>query len=300
MDRFEQMRVFACVVEAGGFTRAVARAGMSRAAISKHIMQLEERLDVRLLNRTTRHVSMTEAGRQFHEQCRRILDDVTLAEGAAARASAEVSGELRIVAPTNFGLTWLGPAITDFLIAYSDVRIDLSLNDRPIDPIDGGYDLAIRVVTSSLPDSASLRATKLTTSRRILCASPDYLARRGSPQRPEDLATHDCLSYSYMDDPRLWRLKGLGKEHVVRVSGRVVTSAGQVLRTAAARGLGIASGPTNFFREDIEAGRVQRVLPDYEMPQATIYSFYPLSRRPSPKLMAFNAFMQRFFAGRFE
>lgn len=299
MDRFEQMRVFTCVVEAGGFTRAIDRAGMSRAAISKHILQLEERLDARLLNRTTRQVSMTEAGRKFYEQCRRILDDVTLAEAAMAETDAEPHGELRMVAPTNFGLDWLGPAITEFLLAYRHVKIDLSLNDRAIDPIDGGYDLAIRVINSTLPASASLAAAKLTTSRRILCASPDYLARAGTPRNPQDLSTHECLSYSYVDDPHLWRLKGRGKEHDVRVSGRIVTSAGQVLRTAAARGLGIACGPTIFFREEIDSGRVVQILPDYELPEATIYSFYPASRRANPKVMAFNAFMQKFFAGRF-
>lgn len=300
MDRFEQMRVFVSVVEAGGFTRAVKRAGMSRAAISKHVQQLEERLGARLLNRTTRQVSLTEAGRQFHEQSRRILDEVTSAERSVAKAGVELHGELRVVAPTNFGLAWLGPAITEFLIAFPDIRIDLSLNDRAIDPIESGHDLAIRVIGSNLPDFASLAATKLTTSSRILCASADYLARRGVPRHPRDLATHDCLSYSYVDDPRAWRLKGRGREHVVAVSGRIVTSAGQVLRTAATRGLGIAYGPTIFFREEIEAGRVVQVLPDYELPQAAIYAIYPVSRHPSPKVAAFNRFMQAFFAEKFQ
>ncbi len=299
MDRFEQMRVFACVVEAGGFTRATQRAGMSRAALSKLVLQLEERLDARLLNRTTRQVGMTEAGRLFYEQCRRILDDVSTAEQSAARAGTEPQGELRVVAPTNFGLAHLGAAITEFLIAHRELKIDLSLNDRAIDPIDGGYDLAIRVINSSLPDSASLAATKLTTSRRILCASPDYLAQRGIPGHPRDLSKHECLSYSYVDDPRNWRLRADGKEHVVGVTGRIVTSAGQVLRTAAAAGLGIAYGPTIFFREELAAGRVVPVLPDYELPQASIYAIYPVSRHPSPKVRAFNAFMQKFFAGKF-
>ena len=216
-----------------------------------------------------------------------------------ARAGAEPSGELRIVAPTNFGLTMIGPAISEFLLAYRDISVDLSLNDQLIDPIDGGYDIAIRVIVSQLPDTSSLRAARLTTSRRILCAAPEYLSRRGLPKRPEDLADHECLSYSYFDDPRLWRLEGADGAHVVRVSGRIVTSAGQVLRTAAARGLGIASGPTVFFREELDSGAVVRVLPDGELPQATIYALYPVSRRPPPKVAAFNAFMQKFLAGRF-
>ncbi len=299
MDRFEQMRVFARVVDAGGFTSASAGAGMSRAAISKHILQLEERLGVRLLNRTTRRVSVTEAGRLFHEQCRRLLDDLALAERGAAKSAAGPEGELRMVAPTNFGLTFLGPAITEFLIKHPGIKINLSMNDRPIDPIESGYDLAIRVVTSAPLSSASLEVCKLTISRRILCASPDYLARRGVPGHPRDLAAHECLSYSYVDDPRVWRLRTGGREHAVAVSGRIITSAGQVLRAAAAAGLGIAYGPAVFFTDDMEAGRVVPVLPGCELPAAAIFSVYPISRYPQPKVAAFNAFMQKFFEGKF-
>ncbi|MDF2116447.1 LysR family transcriptional regulator [Roseiarcaceae bacterium H3SJ34-1] len=302
MDRFEQMRVFASVVEAGGFTRAMPRAGMSRAAVSKHVLQLEERLGVRLLNRTTRQVGMTEAGRIFYEQCRRILDEVASAEQGAAQISGEPHGELRVVAPTNFALTYLGDAITEFLLAYHDLKIDLSLNDRAVDPIDGGYDLAIRVINSALPDSASLAATRLTTSSRILCASPAYLLEHGTPRQPQELSKHQCLSYSYVDDPRSWRLKGKGqekgKEHVVSVSGRIITSAGQVLSTAAAAGLGIAYGPTVFFQDAIARGKVVQVLPDYDLPQVSIYAIYPVSRHRSPKVTAFTGFMQKFFAGK--
>ena len=299
MDRFEQMRVFASVVEAGGFTRAMQRAGMSRAAVSKHVLQLEERLGVRLLNRTTRQVGMTEAGRLFYEQCRRILDEVASAEQGAAQASGEPHGELRVVAPTNFALTYLGDAITEFLLAYRDLKIDLSLNDRAVDPIDGGYDLAIRVINSALPDSASLTATRLTTSSRILCASPAYLKQHGTPRHPQELSKHQCLSYSYVDDPRSWRLKEKkGKEHVVSVSGRIITSAGQVLSTAAAAGLGIAYGPTVFFQDDLARGKVVQVLPDYDLPQVSIYAIYPVSRHRSPKVTAFTGFMQTFFAGK--
>src|SRR5580698_7230354 len=176
MDRFENARVFTTVIEAGGFTAAAERLGLSRAATSKHVLQLEERLGARLLDRTTRRVSATDAGRRFYEQCRRILAELDEAERAASELHNEPRGELRVIAPTNFGLTELGTTV----------------NDLVIDPIEAGYDIAISV---GMPrgTASSLIARKLNTARRILCATPDYLARRGTPQIPEDLTQHECL-----------------------------------------------------------------------------------------------------------
>src|ERR1700675_3893094 len=167
MDRFENARVFAAVIEARGFTAAAERLGLSRAATSKHVLQLEERLGARLLDRTTRRVSATDAGRRFYEQCRRILADLDEAERAASELHNEPRGELRGIAPTNFGLAEIGPAIADFLVPYPALRINLTMNDRLTDPIEGGYDIAISV---DMPRgaSSSLVARKLNTSRRIL------------------------------------------------------------------------------------------------------------------------------------
>ena len=201
MDRFENTRVFVAVVEAGNFTAAAERLGISRAAASKHVLQLEERLSARLLNRTTRRVSVTEAGRAFYEQCRRILADLEEAERSAGELHNEPRGELRIIAPTNFGLAEIGAAITDLVLAYPRLRINLTLNDRVTDPIEEGYDIAISVGRPR-GTSSSLIARKLNTSRRILCAAPDYLARRGTPRQPEDLAQHACLTYSYLEHAR--------------------------------------------------------------------------------------------------
>ncbi len=295
MDRFENARVFTTVIEAGGFTRAAERLGLSRAATSKHVLQLEARLGARLLNRTTRRVSVTAAGRTFYEQCRRILAELDEAERSASQLHNEPRGELRVVAPTNFGLAEIGTAITDFLVAYPQLRINLTLNDRLTDPIEGGYDIAISV---DMPRGAStsLVVRKLNTSRRILCAAPDYLTRRGTPQMPEDLAGHECLSYSYVAAPEEWHLIGVYGERVVKVSGPIVTSHRHVLRAAAARGLGIAYGPADFFRDDLKAGQLVPVLPDYQLPEATIYAVYPVSRQLSAKLKAFNDFMARYFA----
>jgi DNA-binding transcriptional LysR family regulator len=295
MDRFENARVFAAVVEAGGFTPAADRLGLSRAAASKHVQQLEERLGARLLNRTTRRVSVTESGRAFYQQCRRILAELEDAERAAGELHNEPRGELRVIAPTNFGLTEIGTAITDLVIAYPRLRINLTLNDHVTDPIEGGYDIAISVGRPR-GTSSSLIARKLNSSRRILCASPAYLSRRGTPRQPEDLSAHDCLSYSYLDEPDEWHLIGADGERVVKVSGPIVTSHRQVLRTAAVRGVGIAYGPTIFFREDLDAKRVVRVLPQFQLPEVAIYAVYPASRQLTAKVVAFNDFMARYFA----
>jgi DNA-binding transcriptional LysR family regulator len=295
MDRFENARVFATVIEAGGFTRAAERLGLSRAATSKHVLQLEERLGTRLLNRTTRRVSVTAAGRMFYQQCRRILAEFDEAERSASVLHNQPRGELRVIAPTNFGLAEIGTAIADFLVAYPQLRINLTMNDRLTDPIEGGYDIAISV---DMPRgaSSSLVARKLNTSRRILCAAPDYLTRRGTPRAPEDLTGHDCLCYSYVSAPDEWHLAGADGEHVVKVNGPIVTSHRHVLRSAAVRGLGIAYGPVDFFRDDLDAGRLTRVLPGHQLPEATIYAVYPVSRRASAKVQVFNDFMARYFA----
>jgi DNA-binding transcriptional LysR family regulator len=295
MDRFENVRVFAAVVEAASFTAAAGRLGLSRAAASKHVLALEERLGAKLLNRTTRQVRVTEAGRAFYAQCRRILADLEEAERAAGELHNEPRGELRVIAPTNFGLAEIGTAISDLIVAYPQLRIFLTFNDRVTDPIEEGYDVAISVGRPH-GTSTSLIVRKLNTSRRILCASPDYLARRGTPRKPEDLSAHACLSYSYLAEPDEWHLIGRTGERVVKVSGPIVTSHRQVLRTAAVRGLGVAYGPIIFFHDDLQAGRVVRVLPQYQLPEATIYAVYPAGRQLSAKVKAFNDFMARHFA----
>jgi len=295
VDRFENARVFTTVIEAGGFTAAAERLGLSRAATSKHVQQLEERLGARLLDRTTRRVNVTDAGRRFYEQCRRILAELDEAERSAGELHNEPRGELRVIAPTNFGLTDIGTAIADLIAEYPKLRVNLTMNDHVTDPIEAGYDIAISV---GMPrgTSSSLVVRKLNTARRVLCAAPDYLKRRGAPQKPEDLTAHDCLSYSYVDVPDEWHLTGPGGERVVKVSGPIVTSHRHVLRTAAIRGFGIAYGPLDFFRDDLDSGMLQRVLPQYQLPDATIYAVYPAGQQPSAKVKAFNDFMTRHFA----
>jgi len=295
-NRFEQMRAFAGVVEAGGFTRAVDRTGMSRAVVSRNIQELEDRLGVRLLNRTTRQVSLTQAGNTFYEKCRRILDDLDEAERSISDEATGPRGVLRVVAPVNFGLSDLGPAIADFLLQFANIRIELSLNDRIVDPIEAGYDVAIRVRQTPPDLPMTLDACKITESSRILCGAPHYLRARGEPRTPQELSRYECLCYSYVEEPTVWRLTRSGEEHAVHVTSRIVTSASSVLATAAERGLGVAYGPTAFFRDALKRGALVRVLPEYDLPKVAIYSLFARGRHIPPKLQAFNAFMQDYFA----
>lgn len=271
---------------------------MSRAVVSRNIIDLEDRLGARLLNRTTRQVSLTDAGRSFYERCRRILDELDDAERTAANLQSGPQGELRVVAPINFGLGELGSAITKFLLAYENIRILLSLNDRPVDPIESGYDIAIRVLQRPMQLPQTIDMCEIAMSSRILCASPNYLARKGEPRKPEELMTHDCLCYSYVDDPGVWQFTRGKKEFIVPVHARVTTSASSVLATSAVQGLGIAYGPHAFFRHELATGAVRQVLSDYYLPKVSIFSLFARSRHPSPKIEVFNSFMRENLYGR--
>lgn len=297
-NKVDQMRAFRAVVETGGFTRATGRIGMSRAAISRHILDLEDRLGVRLLNRTTRQTSLTEVGGSFYEKCCRILEEIDHAERSVSDSTSGPQGALRVVAPVNFGLSDLGEAVVEFLREYPLIQLDLSLNDQTVDPMEGGYDIAIRVRMSEPQIPKTLDISRLSQSTRILCASPAYLEQHGEPGDPDALGDHQCLSYSYVDDPGTWRLSRGGQEYVVPVSSRITTSAGRVIATAAEQGLGIAYGPEAFFRGQLAKGAVRQVLSDYELPRASIFSLSARSRYVPAKIGAFNTFMERFFVGR--
>lgn len=294
LDRLEQMRVLAAVIDSGSFTGAAEQLGSSRANVSKYIAGLEERLGVRLLNRTTRRVSVTEAGRVYYQRCRNILSEFEEAEHSANRADRDISGELRVVTPVNFGRAAIGSAMVSFLRKYPKIRLDLRLNDRRVDPIEAGYDIAIRIGNSVFHASPNLGVCRISTTNRILCASPDYLAKRGIPRTPQDLASHECLSYSYVDEPQIWHLSKGKRQFEVAVSGRVITSSGIVLNETATSGLGIAYGAENFFKAALSTGRLKKVLPDYVLPQFAVWSTFPMGRYPSAKVSAFNTFMTKF------
>jgi DNA-binding transcriptional LysR family regulator len=293
MDKLGDMAAFVRVVEARTFTQAAERLGWSKSVVSRRIAELEERLDVRLLNRSTRRLSLTEAGQAFYERCARILADVDETEQAVSSLHAAPRGLLRVNAPMTFGMLHLAPAISAFLERYPEMEIDLALNDRFVDLIDEGFDLALRI--GDLPDS-SLVARKLAPCRRVICAGPDYLSRRGEPRDPAALAGYDALLYSNLANAETWRLTDrAGREHTVRVKSRLRVNNGDVLREAAAAGLGLALLPTFIVADAIADGRLKPVLCDYRPPPTAVHAVYPHNRHLSTKVRAFVDFLAERF-----
>lgn len=288
------MIAFARVVEAGSFTGAAARLGLSKSAVSKQIARLESHLGAQLLHRTTRRLSATEVGAALYERCARIAEEVEAAEEIASRLHAVPRGQLRVNAPVTFGHQHLGPCLADFLGRHPEVRLELTLNDRIIDLVEEGFDLAIRI--SSLTDS-SLIARRLAPARRVLCAAPAYLQRRGVPMVPADLSAHACLIYTLEATPREWRFRHSsgGPTETVRIDGPLQANNGEVLLAAAISGLGIAMTPSFIAGPDIAAGRLVRLLPDYDDQFGGVYAVYPPARHLSPKVRAFVDFLAERF-----
>jgi len=289
MDLVSAMITFARVVETNSFSEAARRLDMSKSAVSKQVARLEDHFGVRLINRTTRRLAPTEVGLALYERCARIAQEVEDAELAVTRHQEAPRGQLRINAPVSFGILQVAPAIPEFLAAYPEVTIDLTLNDRFVDLVEEGYDLAIRV--ARLQDS-SLIARKLAPARRIACAAPGYLERRGTPRVPGDLAGHDCLLYAYHSGPHEWRfVDGQGRTEGVRVAGRLQINNGDAIRISALAGAGVAILPTFLIAEDIAEGRLVPLLPGYDTLFGGIYALYPHSRHLSPKIRAFVDFL---------
>lgn len=293
MDLLTGMRVFTHVVEANSFTAASDRLGLSRAAVSKHIAQLEAHLGGRLLNRTTRRISLTEAGQAYFDRCKQILEDVSDAECVVSGLSTEPRGTLRLNVPMTFGITQVAPLLQRFNARYPRVEIELSLNDRLIDVVEEGYDLVIRI--AELQDS-NLIARRLATSRHVICASPAYLDRHGRPVTPAELTTHACLRYSYTQHSNEWLLIGADSEQRVRISGPLLTNNGAAICTAAENGLGIAMLPTFIAGQALRKGTLEHVLNGYDCPQLGIYAVYPSNRHLSAKVRAFIDFLDTEFS----
>ncbi|HEX5515224.1 MAG TPA: LysR family transcriptional regulator [Gammaproteobacteria bacterium] len=292
MDTLTSMAVFARVVEAGGFSRAAEQLDMSRAMVSKHVAYLEERIGVRLLNRTTRHVSLTGAGGEYYERCLQILGDVQAAESAAAAGTAQPRGQLRVNAPVNFGALHLAPAIRDFLRHHPQLSLDLTFTDRIVDLVEEGFDMALRITNQPGPN---LIARRLSEVRLVLCAAPAYLQRYGVPRTPEDLRHHNCLGYTYWFSPDEWRLQGPDGEHTVRVSGNVRANNGEALRTLALSGWGLLQAPTYLVADDLRSGRLQPVLPDYRTEPLGLFAVYAARRNLPAKVRLFIDFLAERF-----
>jgi DNA-binding transcriptional LysR family regulator len=295
MDKLDAMNAFARVVSVGSYAEAARRMGLTRSAVSKAVTELEQLLGVRLLDRTTRRVTPTEAGRAYYERVVGILADVETTESAVSRLHDEPKGLLKINAPMSFGTLYLGSAIAEFMVAYAELRIELLLNDRFIDPIEEGVDVTVRI--GALPDS-SLIARKLAPARRVLVASPDYLRSHGTPKTTDDLVHHSALSFGHSQAAQRFELTHRSEILSVPVTSRLCSNNGDVLRAAALHGNGIALLPTFLIGSDIAAKKLAVVLPDYEPTGLDVYAVYAPNRYLAAKTRVFIDFLASRFGPR--
>nr|WP_298682192.1 LysR family transcriptional regulator [uncultured Dongia sp.] len=289
MDRLSTMEAFAKVAETQSFSEAARRLRSSKSLVSRQVAALESQLGVRLFQRTTRRLTLTEEGRAYHVQMIRILSEIEEANLSVSATRAAPRGRLRVSAPMSFGLLHLAPVVPRFLARYPEVELDLSLNDRYVDLIDEAFDLSIRV--GRLAES-SLVARRLAPFRMIMCASPSYLEAHGTPLVPEDLKQHQCLCYSSNSLTPEWRLQRTdGTPWPVPIRGHLHADNGDVLRLAALAGTGIAFLPSFIVGGDLQAAKLVSLLADFVPTDSAIFAVYPTSRHLSPKVRAFIDFM---------
>jgi DNA-binding transcriptional LysR family regulator len=294
MDKFHSIAAFARVVEAGSFARAAARLGVSVSSVSRLVADLETHLGVRLLNRTTRRISLTEAGRAFHERSIQLLADLEEAEASASAGAAVPRGTLRLSGPVTFGTEQLAPAIAKFMQRYPTVELELELSDRIVDLVDEGFDAAVRI---GAVGGQNLVARRVGATRLVCCASPAYLAAHGEPRSPEDLASHACLLYQYAPQRDTWLFTDKqGVERRVRVTGPAYANNGAFLAALARDGIGIAYEPDFIVENDVRARRLVPLLRNFTGAVGAINVVYASRRHLSAKVRAFTEFLAQHFA----
>jgi len=284
MDKLAALKAFVAVVEEGGFAAAGRALGATRAQLSRQIRALEDDLGAQLFNRSTRRVVPTESGAAYYQRATALISDLEDADRAVAQLSDEPRGSLHVNAPMSFGTMHLARAVAGFMASYPEIRIQLTLNDRLVDPYEEGFDLTIRI--AQLTDS-DLIARRIAPARMVLCASPDYLARHGEPVHPDQLGDHACLHYGLLQRGNSWHLIGPEREHRVAIDGILCSNNGQVLREAALNGLGVAMLPTFMVGADLQEGQLRTILPDAQPQSASIHALYPPSRYLSAKVRLF-------------
>lgn len=288
------MQVFAQVVESGSFSKASDRLGLSATAVSRQVADLEAHLSTRLLNRTTRRVSLTESGRAYYERCVQLLADLDEAEQEAARAAVVPRGTIKLTTSVTFGVRHLAPALAAFMGLHREVRFDVSLSDRMVDLVEEGFDLGVRI---GGPGSENLVARKLGETRLVPCAAPAYLEANGAPRTPEELERHNCFTYEYVLPRNTWRFRDAsGAERAVRVAGTLHSNNGDLLAEAAARGAGIVFEPAFIVGPDVRAGRLVPLLQDFVPAPVPIYAVYPSRKHLSAKVRLFVDFLLKSFA----
>ncbi len=288
MDKLGAMNAFAKVVALGSFAEAARALGTTRSAASKAVMELEHILGVRLLDRTTRRVGTTEAGLAYYERCVDILARVEETEMQVARLHGEPRGVLKLNGPASFGALYLAPAVADFMAGRPNLKIELTLTDRFIDPIEEGVDVTIRI--AELADS-SLIARKLAPARRAFVASPSYLETHGEPLEPDDLGRHSCLTYGHTTMLQRWRIVRDGEASNVPIDSVLCSNSGDVLRAAALSGRGVAFLPTFLVGRDIESGALRTLLDRFPQPALGVHALYASNRYLTAKTRAFVDFL---------
>ncbi len=295
MDKLTSMNVFVKVAKAGSFAAAARDLGISRAMATKHIMHLEKELHTRLFNRTTRSLSLTEAGEAYLERCQQVLLDVDEMEAAITHLQHEPRGILKICAPPVIGATQIAPALTDYMKEYPHIGVDMTLHGGHTDLIEEGFDIGIWL--GQLTDT-SLVARKLASSQLVVCASPDYLAQHGTPETPEELEEHSCLVNWAIAPRDKWLFKGILGQMEIKVSGRMQANMADPIRIAAVNGLGIVMLPRYIVGRDIEKGKLQPLLEDYAIDPMPIHAVYPHRKYLSTKVRVFIEYLQGWLPGR--
>lgn len=296
MDRLASMEAFVRVAEAKSFSEAARRMRASKSAVSRLVTALEADLGARLFHRTTRSLALTEVGQGYFERASRILADIEEANLSVSQLQSAPRGRLRVSAPMSFGFLHLAPAIPDFLARYPDVEVEMTANDRFVNLVDEGFDVAVRI--GNLEDS-SLVARKLAPIRQAVCASPAYLQARGVPASPGDLKGHECLHYSNVAMSHEWRfIAPDGRLWPVEVKGRLTANNGDALKSAAIKGLGLVRLPTYLAGSDLQSGALVAVLNEFLPQDLTLNAVYPHSRHLSPKVRAFVDFLAERFGPR--
>ena len=292
MNLFEAMKVFVKVTEIGSLSGAARVLNLSNPSVTRHVADLEEYLGARLLNRSTRRISLTDTGSAYLERCKQVLADLEQATLAAGMHAANPSGILRINAPLSFSVHHLGRVLPLYAERYPNVELDVTLSDRVVDLVEEGFDLAIRI--GKLQNS-SLVMRRLVAARVLTCASPAYLARHGMPQHPDDLARHKCLTYAYTQPDNEWRFRRDGKSHTVRIHGGLHCNNGDLLLAAALSGMGIIRQPTFIIGDAIRDGRLLPLLTDYQGDELAIHAVYPSRQHLSAKVRTFVDFLAQQF-----
>lgn len=294
MDRFKALEAFVRVVDLGSFARAADRLEVSTSAVSRQVAELESTLGARLLNRTTRRLSLTESGQAYYERIVQLLADFAEAESSVRATAVEPKGRLRVTCGVTFGERYLASATAEFAARHPAIVFDLDLSDRVVDLVEEGFDLAIRIGSGG---SQALVSRRIGTTRNVCCASPAYVARHGAPQSPDELVKHECLAYTYVATPDAWIFESRdGRPQTVRVRTRHRANNGCMLAALATEGLGIVCEPDFIVAPELRAGRLVRLLPDYATPVSPIAAVYPSRRHLSAKVRSFVDFLAARFS----